>query len=153
MEGAVAIYSMHPEILLCVTPTLIDATNLRCKTSTDKTMTRGWGAQEQEIEIEIEKPKDVMQMQSKVARCQLAVKSGSMHLHLPRNPLISVLGHPVTKMTVLDEDTGWMYLLQYHAIQRLVSSAQYTTQAEEWHYGGPITLLYISSMSIYNKGI
>jgi hypothetical protein len=106
---------MHPQISPCATHTLIDATNLRCGTSTDKTMTleeedgvprhRNWKAKGGA------RSKNVMQMQTRVAQWQLAVKSGSMHSHLPRNRFLSVLGHPMTKTTVLDSALELMKIL------------------------------------------
>ena len=90
----------------CVTRAQNDATNLRCETSTDKTMTldeedgvprhRDWKSKGGA------RLKNAMQMRSTLVQWQLAVKSGSMHSHHPRKQLISVLGHPTTKMTVLD---------------------------------------------------
>ncbi len=106
---------MHPQILFCITHTLIDATNLRCETSTDKTMTleeedgvprhRNWKAKGGA------RSKNVMQMQTRVAQWQLAVKSGSMHSHLPRNQFLSALGHPMMKTTVLDSALELMKIL------------------------------------------
>jgi hypothetical protein len=86
---------------------------LRCETSIDKTTTleeedgvlrhRDWkpkgGA----------RSKNAMQMWSRAAQWQSAVKSGSTHLHL-RNQLISVFGRPTmtTTTTVLDSALALM---------------------------------------------
>ena len=97
---------MHLQLLLCVTHAQSDATNLRCGTSTDKIMTldeedgvprhNDWKSKGGA------RSKNAMQMRSTLVQWQLVVKSGSMRSHLPRKQLISVLGHPTTKMTVLD---------------------------------------------------
>jgi hypothetical protein len=107
---------MHLQLLLCVTHAQSDATNLRCETSTDKTMTL-------DEEDGVPKHKDwkskggarlknAMQMgEITVVQWQLAVKSGSMRSHHPRKQLISVLGHPTTKMTVPDSALELMKIL------------------------------------------
>jgi hypothetical protein len=97
---------MHLQLLLRVTHAQNDATNLRCETSTDKTMTldeedgvprhRDWKSKGGG------RSKNAMQMRSTVVQWQLVAKSGSMRSHLLRKQLLSVLGHPMTKMTDLD---------------------------------------------------
>lgn len=100
---------MHLQLLLCVTHAQkMTRTNLRCETSTDKTMTldeedgvprhRDWKLKGDA------RSKNAMQTRIKVVQWQLAVKSGSMRSHLPQKQLISVLGHPTTTTTttVLD---------------------------------------------------
>jgi len=106
---------MHLQLLLCVTHAQSDATNLRYETSTDKTMTldeedgvprrRDWKSKGGA------RSKNAMQIRRTVDQWQLAVKSGSMRSHLPRKPLISVLGHPTTKMTVLGSALELMKIL------------------------------------------
>ena len=92
--------------LLCDMHTQNDSTNLRCETSTDKIMTLG---EEDGVPRHRDwklkggaRSKNAMQIRSTVVQWQLAVKSGNTRSHLPRKQLLSVLGHPMTKMTVLD---------------------------------------------------
>lgn len=97
---------MHLQLLVCVAHAQNNATNLRCETSTDKTMTldeedgvprhRDWKSKGGA------RSKNAMQIRTTVFQWQLAVKSGSTRSHLPQKQFISVLGHPTTKMTVLD---------------------------------------------------
>ena len=91
-----------------------DATNLRCGTSTDKTMTLdeedGVPRHRDRKSKGGARSKNAMQMRAMV-QWQLAVKSGSMRSHLPQKQLINVLGHPTTKMTVLDSALELMKIL------------------------------------------
>jgi len=85
--------------------TLNDATNLRCEMSIDKTMMReeedGVPRRRDRKSKGDARSRNAMQMRTRMLQWQLAVKSGSMRSH-PRKQLINVLGHPMTKMTVLD---------------------------------------------------
>src|ERR1700755_661448 len=97
---------MHLQLLLCVTHAQNDVTNLRCETSTDKTMTldeedgvprhRDWKSKGGA------RSKNAMQIRSTVGQWQLAVKNGNMRSHLPRKQFLAVPGRPTMKMTVLD---------------------------------------------------
>jgi hypothetical protein len=50
-------------------------------------------------------------MWNKVDPWPSAVENGNKHSHLPWNQLSSVAGHPMMKMTVLDNALGWMKIL------------------------------------------
>lgn len=79
---------MHLQLLLGVTHAQTDATNLRCETSTDKTMTLdeedGVPRHRERKSKGGAKSKNAMQIGITVVQWQLAVKSGSMRSHLPR---------------------------------------------------------------------
>jgi hypothetical protein len=106
---------MHLQLLLCVTHVQNDATNLRCETSTDKTMIPdeedGVPRHRDRKSRGGARSKNAMQMRNKLVQWQLAVKSGSMRSHLPQKQLLSVNGHPTTKMMVLDSALELMKIL------------------------------------------